>query len=306
MVVLRNKFEGVVVAVLTPFTQEGKVDEGALSEHLIYLVKNRVNGLFILGTTGLGPALALDEKKKVVDLAVDVVGGEAPVIVHVTDIVLPNVLELAKYASRKGVSAISITAPYFYNRVDEEALYQFLKAVVEVSAVPVLLYNQPAYTGINIPVEIVRKLRSESEVVAGIKDSSGNLTQIYNYIKVLKSDFGRDFTVLTGGDSLFYPALMLGADGIVSALANIVPELFIKLYESFRGGDKSEALSIQKRIDELRSILKSYSQLSAYYEAGRQLGLSVGYPRLPIRRLSSSEVADLRERLSRAGFLPEK
>lgn len=306
MVVLRNKFEGVVVAVLTPFTQEGKVDEGALSKHLTYLVKNRVNGLFILGTTGLGPALALDEKKKVVDLAVDVVGGEAPVIVHVTDIVLPNVLELAKYASRKGVSAISITAPYFYNRVDEEALYQFLKAIVEVSAVPVLLYNQPAYTGINIPVEIVRKLRAESEVVAGIKDSSGNLTQIYNYIKVLKSDFGEDFTVLTGGDSLFYPALMLGADGIVSALANIVPELFIKLYESFRSGDKSEALSIQKRIDELRSILKSYSQLSAYYEAGRQLGLSVGYPRLPIRRLSSSEVADLRERLSRAGFLPEK
>jgi len=306
VVVLRNKFEGVVVAVLTPFTQEGKVDEGALSKHLTYLVKNRVNGLFILGTTGLGPALALDEKKKVVDLAVDVVGGEAPVIVHVTDIVLPNVLELAKYASRKGVSAISITAPYFYNRVDEEALYQFLKAVVEVSAVPVLLYNQPAYTGINISVEIVRKLRAESEVVAGIKDSSGNLTQIYNYIKVLKSDFGEDFTVLTGGDSLFYPALMLGADGIVSALANIVPELFIKLYESFRSGDKSEALSIQKRIDELRSILKSYSQLSAYYEAGRQLGLSVGYPRLPIRRLSSSEVADLRERLSRAGFLPEK
>ncbi len=306
MVVLRNKFEGVVVAVLTPFTQEGKVDEGALSKHLTYLVKNRVNGLFILGTTGLGPALALDEKKKVVDLAVDVVGGEAPVIVHVTDIVLPNVLELAKYASRKGVSAISITAPYFYNRVDEEALYQFLKAIVEVSAVPVLLYNQPAYTGINISVEIVRKLRAESEVVAGIKDSSGNLTQIYNYIKVLKSDFGEDFTVLTGGDSLFYPALMLGADGIVSALANIVPELFIKLYESFRSGDKSEALSIQKRIDELRSILKSYSQLSAYYEAGRQLGLSVGYPRLPIRRLSSSEVADLRERLSRAGFLPEK
>ena len=306
MVVLRNRFEGVVVAVLTPFTQEGKVDEGALSEHLTYLVKNRVNGLFILGTTGLGPALALDEKKKIIELAVDVVGGEAPVIVHVTDIVLPNVLELAKHASRKGVSAISVTAPYFYNRIDEEALYRFLKAVIEVSAVPVLLYNQPAYTGINIPVEVVRKLRSEGEVVVGIKDSSGNLTQIYDYIKVLKREFSRNFTVLTGGDSLFYPALMLGADGIVSALANIVPELFIKLYERFRCGDRSEALSIQKRIDELRSILKSYSQLSAYYEVGRLLGLSVGYPRLPIRRLSSSEVADLRERLSRAGFLPEE
>jgi len=303
---LRNKLEGVVVAVLTPFTQEGRVDEDALSKHLAYLVESGVNGLFILGTTGLGPALALDEKKKVVDLAVDVVGGRAPVIIHVTDIVLPNVLELVRHASRKEVSAISITAPYFYNRVDEEALHQFLKAVIEVSAVPVLLYNQPAYTGINISVGVVRKLRLENEVVIGIKDSSGNLTQLYNYVKVLKSEFGEGFIVLTGGDSLFYPALMLGADGVVSALANIVPELFIKLYERFRSGNVFEALSIQKRIDELRSILKSYSQLSAYYEAGRLLGRSVGYPRLPIRRLGSGEVANLREKLSKAGFLPEK
>jgi len=296
-----ERVKGVVVAVITPFTSNGVLDEKALARHVSYLVERGVNGLFVLGTTGLGPALSLDEKMKVVDVVVDVVSNSVPVIAHVTDIVFPNMLKLVNYASKADVDAISITAPYFYNGVDELALYEFFERVVE-SGVSVYLYNQPKYTGLRIPVEVVSRLCSSHENVRGVKDSGG-IQQLYEYIVGLRKACGQSFNILTGGDSLFYPALKLGADGIVSSLANIVPDLFIGLYRSFVAGDSSRALEIQERITRLRTVLKKYSQLSAYYKAGELMGLHVGYPRLPIRKLGGGEAAELETALRKQGFL---
>ena len=298
---MRNRFKGVFVAVLTPFTEKGVIDEKKLADHVEYLISSNIQGLFILGTTGLGPALTLQERKKVIDTVKEVVGKKLPVIAHITDIALPNVLDLAEYSSEREISAISVTAPYFYNGIDNDALFRFFKKIVDKASVPVLLYNQPNYTGINIPESLIAKLSLENEQVIGIKDSSGDLTQLFNYIVKLKQV--KELIVLTGGDSIFYPALTVGADGIISALANIVPNLFTRLYDSFKKNNIRKALKYQQKINELRKILKSYSQLSGYYEASNLLGRNVGYPRLPIRMLNYNEVKTLKERLKKKNLL---
>ena len=300
---MKDEFNGVFVAVITPFTPEGLIDEEKLANHLEYLLSRKINGIFILGTTGLGIALTLQERKKVIDITKEVIGDVLPIITHITDIALPNVLDLAEYSSKKEVSAISLTAPYFYKGIDFDALYKFFKKIIARSSIPVMLYNQPKYTGINIPENLITRLSRESELVIGIKDSSGNLTQLFNYIVELKRKQVNGLTVLTGGDSLFYPALILGSDGIISALANISPELFIKLYDSFKRGEFKEALRSQQRINELRKILKEYSQLSAYYEASNLMGHDLGYPRLPIRKLGRNEITVLEKKLREKNFL---
>ena len=296
---MKLSIQGVIVAVLTPFTEGGRIDEKAFINHVDYLIKEGINGIFIAGTTGLGPALSIDEKKRLIDLSSQFIGRGVYVIAHITSLAIKESIDLAKYASRRELTAVSITSPYFYKDVDETSIYEFIKNIAKESSIPVFIYNQPRYTGINIGVDLIRKLREELNNIIGIKDSSGNIIQTLEFIQAL----GNELIILTGSDALFYPSLTIGAKGIVSALANIIPRKFVELYKKYLEGNYREALEIQKYIIKVRNILRKYSQLSAYYEAARLLGLNVGYPRLPIRRLSHDELERLRVELKKVGIV---
>ena len=296
---MKLDIHGVIVAVLTPFTEGGRIDEKAFINHVDYLIKEGINGIFIAGTTGLGPALSIDEKKRLIDLSSQFLGKGVHVIAHITSLAIKESIDLAKYASRRELTAVSITSPYFYKDVDETSIYEFIKNIAKESSIPVFIYNQPRYTGINIGVDLIRKLREELNNIIGIKDSSGNIIQTLEFIQAL----GNELIILTGSDALFYPSLTIGAKGIVSALANIIPRKFVELYKKYLEGNYREALEIQKYIIKVRNILRKYSQLSAYYEAARLLGLNVGYPRLPIRRLSHDELERLRVELKKVGII---
>lgn len=298
---MKPDIRGVIVAVLTPFTENGDIDEKAFLNHIDYLIKRGVNGIFVAGTTGLGPALSVDEKKKLIELSRQFLSEGIHVIIHVTSLNVRDSIELVRYASRKELTAVSITSPYFYKDIDEDGVYKFIENIAKESSIPVFIYNQPRYTGICITTKLILKLMSKLTNIAGIKDSSGNIVQTLEFIQA----FGKELTILTGSDALFYPSLTLGADGIVSALANIMPREFVELYKNYLEGNYGRALEIQSYIIKVRSILRKYSQLSAYYEVARLIGVNVGYPRLPIRRLSPDELNKLRTELREIGLLKE-
>ncbi len=287
-----NRIEGVIVAVLTPF-KDDEIDYRCFEKHLEYLQKNNVNGFFIAGTTGLGPALTVKEKIKLIELALNVIRGK-PIIVHITDIAWPQLIELIEYCNRVEVDAIAVTTPYFYTGIDEKALLQYFRKVCKYSKKGVFLYNQPRYTGLSISVKLVKELIRDVDNVIGIKDSSANLSQLYEYI----SELGDRLTILVGTDAHFYPALRLGAKGIVSALANIFPKIFVELYRAYIEGRHDKAQQYQMLINRVRSIVKKFSQLSAYYELGKMLNLCVGAPRTPLRELDETEKQLLRELFS--------
>lgn len=296
---VKNKLRGVIVALLTSFNKNGQLDMKAIEKHIGYLLDKKINGLFIAGTTGLGLGLTFEEKKKLLDLVVDVVNHEIPIIMHVTSIIYPELLKTFEYINKKDIHAVSVTTPYFYSKIDEKGLINYFSTIAKKTNKSIYLYNQPKYTGLSIHPKIVRELIDKYHNIVGIKDSSGDLTQLFNYLTYFKDKLN----ILVGGDHLFLPALMLGADGIISALANIIPELFTQLYECFKKGNLSRSLEIQDKIIRMRNVIKIFPQLSGYYAAGKILGLPVGYPRIPIRRLTLSEIRVMRRKLRDLGFL---
>jgi dihydrodipicolinate synthase/N-acetylneuraminate lyase len=288
---------GVVVATLTPFLEDGRLDERSFAKHVEFLLDSKVDGLFVAGTTGGGPMLALSEKKKLVQLAADISGGDS-VTVYVGTIVVSEAVELARYASKLGAK-VAVSPPYFYRDVDAEAVTEYISSIVRESSGEVVLYNQPKYTGVSMSLDLLRLLEDRGVSVQGLKDSSGDLSVLRRFVETLHPSI----PVLTGSDSLILEGLRIGADGVVSAIANLVPSWVVELYSAFKMGDDSKAERIQARIVHFRRLLKAYSQLSAYYAAGRLMGLSVGLPRPPIRRLKNHELEELRSKLKEAGVL---
>lgn len=296
-----NTPEGVIVALITSFNRDGALSLKLIEEHVSYLLDKKVNGFFITGTTGFGPALSLDERKRVIDIVTDIAGDQVPVIAHVTSIIYTELIELIRYANKKEVYAVSVTTPYFYNELDRRGLLEYFGLIASNTNTYLYLYNQPKHTGLNISIELIDDLLKTSKNVKGIKDSSKNLSQLFEYIVNL----GDRLDVFVGGDNLFYPALTLGAKGIVSGLSNIVPEVFVDLFKSYRLGDVNKALELQVKITKIHNILKKYPHLSGYYGAGRLLGLPIGYSRIPIRDLSSQELEILKKGLRALGLYSE-
>ncbi|HXZ90889.1 MAG TPA: dihydrodipicolinate synthase family protein [Candidatus Dormibacteraeota bacterium] len=281
------RLRGIITALVTPFSGSGDLDEGALADIVQFQVRSGVNGLFPLGTTGMGPAMEPDERKRVAEIVTDSVDGRIPVIVQVGDSNPKVSLELARHAENVGADAVASLNPFYYHP-GPETVVEHYRRLAEATKLPLLAYNIPRNTGNNIDAQLLRQL-SQIPHLIGIKDSSRDFSQLLDYL----ASVPKGFTVINGTDSYLFSAYCAGVSAGVSATANAVPELFVRMYDAYLSNDLKSGQELQKKIHAVRDATSSPA-LAPLLEALKFRGIKSGNVRPPLRPMSPKEVADLR------------
>lgn len=246
----RNIFKGLGVALVTPFTTEGEVDYKALKRLVEYLIQNGADFLCILATTGETPCLSTDEKNQIKQLVIDVNRGRVPILIGCGGNNTRAVVEELKTTDWTGIDGILSVCPY-YNKPSQEGLYQHFKAIAEASPLPVVLYNVPGRTGINMKSETTVRLANDCENIVAIKEASGSLEQVDEIIKN-KPD---RFDVISGDDALTFSMVASGAAGSISVIGNALPREVSRMIRLEFKGEYEGARTIHHRFTELYSLL---------------------------------------------------
>ena len=293
--------EGIITAVVTPYDENENVDEGGFREIINYLIDSGVNGLFPVGSQGEFFALTKEEKKRLMEVAVQETRGRVFVMPNTGAISTRESIELSQYAERAGADCISVITPFYISPTQEE-LYQHFKAICQSVKIPVLGYNNPGRTGgVALTPPTLVRLANEVPNFAGIKDSSGDLTQVAEMIRLCPPDF----KVIMGRDTLIYGALIHGAAGAIAATSNVAPKLVVGIYRAFKQGDYEKAREYQRKLAPLRIAFGLGSFPVVVKEALAMMGLPAGRCRGPIQPLSEEKKARLRRILVEMGIIPK-
>ena len=245
-----NKFKGLGVALITPFTKTGEVDYTALRRLLDYQISNGVDFLCILATTGETPCLTVEEKQKIKDIVVEKVAGRIPILMGCGGNNTSAVVHALKTEDFSGVDGVLSVCPY-YNKASQEGLYQHFKTIAEATPLPVVLYNVPGRVGVNMTAHTTLRLARDCENIVAIKEASGNFTQIDDIIK----NKPENFDVISGDDGITFPLITLGAVGVISVIGNALPKEFSRMVRLALNGDYSPALHIHHKFTELFKLL---------------------------------------------------
>ena len=244
-----NIFKGLGIALVTPFKEDGSVDYDALLRLLDYQLENGADFFCILATTG-ETTLTAEEKKRIKDLIVDKVQARVPILMGCGGNNTAAVVEELKTGDFKGIDGILSVCPY-YNKPSQEGLYQHFKAIAAATSLPVVLYNVPGRTGVNLKAETTVRLARDCQNIVAIKEASGNLEQVDEIIK----NKPRDFDVISGDDSLTFPMISCGAVGVISVIGNALPKEFSKMIRLQMKGEYDPARIIHHRFTDLFSLL---------------------------------------------------
>lgn len=245
-----NIFKGLGIALITPFTLEGKVDYKSLRRLLDYQLANGADFLCILATTGEAPCLTKEEKEELTSFIKGVVGGRIPILKYCGGNNTAAVVDEIKTTDWTGIDGILSICPY-YNKPSQDGLYQHFKAIAEVSPLPIVLYNVPGRTGINMKAETTVKLAKDFSNIVAIKEASGSLEQVDEIIKN-KPDI---FDVISGDDALTFSMIASGAAGVISVIGNALPKEFSRMIRLEFNGEYEPARKIHHMFTELYSLL---------------------------------------------------
>ena len=245
-----NIFKGLGIALITPFTIEGKVDYKSLRRLLNYQLANGADFLCILATTGEAPCLTKEEKEELTSFIKGVVGGRIPILKYCGGNNTAAVVDEIKTTDWTGIDGILSICPY-YNKPSQDGLYQHFKAIAEVSPLPIVLYNVPGRTGINMKAETTVKLAKDFSNIVAIKEASGSLEQVDEIIKN-KPD---NFDVISGDDALTFSMIASGAAGVISVIGNALPKEFSRMIRLEFNGEYEPARKIHHMFTELYSLL---------------------------------------------------
>lgn len=269
--------EGIITAMVTPVDESGKINQTATCQLIDRLIENGVHGLFILGTNGEFHRLSKQQKKEFMKIVVEYTNKRVPVYAGTGGNCTEEVIQMTKAASEIGVDAVSVITPYLLALTEEE-LYQHYKKIADASSVPVILYNIPKNTGNVLSPYLVSRLSKLPNII-GIKDSSGELENLRNYIDETAKE---NFSVLVGSDSLILEALKIGATGAVAATSNVLTKTDLLIYQLWKAGDLAQAEKMQKSIDAFRAVLKFGTVPSVLKLAITNTGIDVGSPIAPV------------------------
>ena len=247
---VHNIFKGLGIALITPFLEDGSVDYKSLIRLVEYQLDNGADFFCILATTGETPTLTAEEKQKIKDLVVDLVGGRVPILVGCGGYNTAEIVQELKTRDFRGVDGILSVCPY-YNKPSQEGLYQHFKAIAAATSLPVVLYNVPGRTGVNMKAETTVRLARDCQNIVAIKEASGNLEQVDEIIK----NKPKDFDVISGDDALTFPMISCGAVGVISVIGNALPREFSKMIRLQMKGEYDGARKIHHRFIDLFSLL---------------------------------------------------
>jgi 4-hydroxy-tetrahydrodipicolinate synthase len=271
---------GIIPALVTPLHEDETLNEAALRRLVRHLIEGGVHGLFVQGSQGEFWAFDPEEKRRILEAVVEEAGGSVPVYGGTAGVTTRETIALTRMAEQAGVDGVSIVTPFFVSPSQQE-LYEHYAAIAAATALPILLYNNPTRTGVNLAAETVARL-AELENIVGVKDSSGNLSLTAAYVHATPESFA----VLMGQDTLILAGLLYGCVGAVAATANVLPRLVVEIYERFQAGEVAGAKRAQERLATLRDAFGWGTFPVVIKEAANMLGLEAGPARRPVGPLS--------------------
>jgi 2-dehydro-3-deoxy-D-pentonate aldolase len=245
-------FKGVFSPVITILDQEGKIDFKGMQEHIDHLINHGLDGLLFLGSMGEFFALSVEEKKEFIIFSIQAVNHRVPVLIGTGGTSVEEVVDLTQFAESQGADAVVVISPYYF-KLDDENLYNYYAKIAQSTKLPIMIYNFPDRTNVNLSPELVLRLAQDFPNIRAIKDTVDSISHTRQLIKVVKSTV-KDFSVLSGFDEYFIPNLMAGGDGVLCGLTNVAPKLFSELFKAYQAGDLSTVVSNQKKISQLMSI----------------------------------------------------
>jgi 4-hydroxy-tetrahydrodipicolinate synthase len=278
--------------MVTPFTDEQEIDVEGMRSNIAYLEKGGVAGLVPCGSTGESATLSFDEHKKLVEITVD--AASVPVIAGTGSNNTAEAVELTRYAQDAGADAALLIVPY-YNKPMKSGLIKHFSAIAQACEIPLILYNIPGRTGINMDPETISTLAHEYSNVAGVKEASANFTQISNIIEISR---GLEFSVISGDDGLTLPMMALGATGVISVTADILPKQMGRLAQLCLEGNFAKARDVHYQLAPLFKALFIETNPIPIKKACDLLGLAGGPLRLPLTTMAEPNVVKLKETLA--------
>jgi len=289
---------GVIPALVTPFKQDGQLAEDSLRKITNYVLENGVHAIMTTGGNGEFPHLLREERERVARIVVEVVKGQVPVIACTAACSTMEAILLTKDAEEAGADAAILIPPYYFP-LSEECLYEYFREVAANVNLPLIIYNNPSYTGNNLSPALIAKLAALDGVI-GLKQSNSDLGQLVEVIRLTTNKF----PVLTGIDSQFYPSLCAGGTGIFSTAACIVPKQMVELFNAFTKGDHKTALAIHNKLQNLNRFLDyDPGYVQPCKEAMEMLSLPAGPARKPLLPLNEQQRAQIRQTLVDLGLL---
>lgn len=271
-------FKGVGTAMVTPF-KEGKVNFEEFGKLLEDQIKAKVSAVIVCGTTGESATMSEEEKKDLIKYAVDKSSNRIKVIAGTGSNNTMNAIKMSKYAEEVGVDGLLVVTPY-YNKTTQEGLYAHYKAIADSVELPIILYNVPSRTGVNITPETCLRL-SKIENIVGIKEASGNMSQV-NKIAYLCEDFA----IYSGNDDMIIPILSIGGKGVISVLSNVMPKYTKDMIDEYFYGDNVKAGKMQTNIMDMVDALFCEVNPTPVKYILNEMGYDYGDPRLPLVPLS--------------------
>lgn len=294
---MTGNFGAVVTAMVTPFDERGEVNYEAAAELAAYLVKNGSTGLVLAGTTGESPTLSMEEKLELFRVVVEAVGEKAYILAGTGSYSTRDAVKLTKAASETGVHGILSVTPY-YNRPPQEGLFRHFREVAGATDLPVMIYNVPKRTGVNISPETTLRL-AEIENIVSIKEAGQDLEQA----AAICRNAPPGFTVYSGDDSLTLPMLSVGAVGVVSVASNIAGPAIARMIAAYQKNRTEEAAALHRKLLPLFQGLFMTSSPIPVKAALKMMGFPVGEPRLPLVPLEAEQEARLQQLLREYGLI---
>lgn len=246
----KAQFKGTGVALVTPFHKDGSIDFKSLKKLVEHVIAGGVNYLVVLGTTGETVTLGKDEKNAIVDYVVEMADNRVPIVLGIGGCNTQEVVNTIKETDFENIDAILSVSPY-YNKPSQKGIYLHYKTISGISPVPLIVYNVPGRTASNITAETVLKLATEFENIIGVKEASGNLFQCMEILKKKP----KEFLLISGDDMLTYPLMALGADGVISVVANAFPKEFSEIVQNSLKGNWNKARELHFKLLEIMELL---------------------------------------------------
>ncbi len=287
-------YSGVFPAIITPFLEDMSLDEEGLKRNVSYLSRTGIAGIVPCGTTGEAATLTIAEHKRVIEIAVE--NSSVPVIAGTGSNNTREAVELTCHAAEAGADAALLITPY-YNRPNDRGMFEHFKTVAEKCHIPMVLYNVPKRTGVDLKPELVAKLSRIKNVVA-VKEASGSLSQLSQIIEQTR---GSDFSVLCGDDDLTLPSMALGAKGVISVVANVAPKKTVAMVDAMMKGDLEKARSLHYELAPLVRAMFLETNPIPVKTAHKYLGMAGGPLRLPLADMAPEKEKILKEILQSLG-----
>ena len=274
---MQDKFGGTGVALITPFRKDGSIDFRSYENLIEKVIKGKVNYLVVLGTTGEAVTLSKEERLAVLEFVIEVNNKRLPIIVGAGGYNTQEVINFLREFHLDDIDGILSVTPY-YNKPSQEGLYMHYKAIADASPLPVILYNVPGRTSVNLTAETTLRLAKDFRNIVGIKEASGNMQQCMDIIR----DKSRNFVVLSGDDALTLPLIACGMDGVISVIANAFPRNFSRMVRHALDGDFDKAKKLHYKLLDVMELLFVEGNPAGVKAALRAMDVTSDKLRLPL------------------------